>query len=302
MTDLERLFRRLVDNLIAIDPARLHRPVALADLLNSIIPYRTNRRALSIDSAEDYDMLVLRLCSGEGGYVQMSSRHRAGLSRPGELPQSGSGSPPGASAGGTDALHRAAGPRTWSRPRGAVRAAGSGRPSGGNPAACAGFRADPPAGERATCSLHGGTGASGRRPPSPAPHRRRRRSSVRSTPGIGTALQFLRRETSIDPHRKLLSALRPEPEHGSLSQLPGGNRDWMEALRQLRALRRRMRRRPVLASPPLTHTVRPMRLPLLRRTRRSGPRRPRSGLRVRSASRRPAGGRRLGGRHHRRAL
>lgn len=73
MTDLERLFRRLVDNLIAIDPARLHRPIALADLLNSIIPYRTTRRALGVDSAEDYDMLVLRLCAGEGGYVQMTS-------------------------------------------------------------------------------------------------------------------------------------------------------------------------------------------------------------------------------------
>ena len=71
MTDLERLFRRLVDNLIAIDPARLHRPMPLADLLDSVIPYRTTRRALQVDSAEDYDMLILRLCAGEGGYVRM---------------------------------------------------------------------------------------------------------------------------------------------------------------------------------------------------------------------------------------
>jgi Double zinc ribbon len=73
MTDLERLFRRLVDNLIAIDPARLHRPIALGDLLGSVIPYRTTRRALGVDSAEDYDMLVLRLCSGEGGFVRLLS-------------------------------------------------------------------------------------------------------------------------------------------------------------------------------------------------------------------------------------
>ncbi len=73
MTDLERLFRRLVDNLIAIDPARLHRPVPLAELLGSIIPYRTTRRALNVDSAEDYDSLVLRLCAGEGGFVRMVS-------------------------------------------------------------------------------------------------------------------------------------------------------------------------------------------------------------------------------------
>ena len=73
MTDLERLFRRLVDNLIAIDPARLHRPITLGDLVGSVIPYRTTRRALGIDSAEDYDMLVLRLCAGEGGYVRLLS-------------------------------------------------------------------------------------------------------------------------------------------------------------------------------------------------------------------------------------
>lgn len=73
MTDLERLFRRLVDNLIAIDPARLHRPISLGDLVGSVIPYRTTRRALGIDSAEDYDMLVLRLSAGEGGFVRLLS-------------------------------------------------------------------------------------------------------------------------------------------------------------------------------------------------------------------------------------
>ena len=81
MTDLERLFRRLVDNLIAIDPARLHRPIALSDLLNSVIPYRTTRRALNIDSAEDYDTLILRLTAGEGGYVRMVSEDVAQVLR-----------------------------------------------------------------------------------------------------------------------------------------------------------------------------------------------------------------------------
>ncbi len=81
MTDLERLFRRLVDNLIAIDPARLHRPIALSDLLGSVIPYRTTRRALNIDSAEDYDTLILRLTAGEGGYVRMLSEDVAQVMR-----------------------------------------------------------------------------------------------------------------------------------------------------------------------------------------------------------------------------
>lgn len=73
MTDLERFFRRLVDNLIAIDPARLHRPLTLGELSDSVVPYRTNRRSLSIDTNEDYDMLLLRLASGEGGFLRMSS-------------------------------------------------------------------------------------------------------------------------------------------------------------------------------------------------------------------------------------
>ncbi|MEO8294257.1 MAG: zinc ribbon domain-containing protein [Gemmatimonadota bacterium] len=70
MTDLERFFRRLVDNLIAIDPARLHRPVSIEEIAQTIVPYRTNRRALELESNEDYDMVLLRLCAGEGGFVR----------------------------------------------------------------------------------------------------------------------------------------------------------------------------------------------------------------------------------------
>lgn len=81
MTDLERLFRRLVDNLIAIDPARLHRPLALGDLLGSVMPYRTNRRSLQIDTVEDYEMLVLRLAAGEGGFVRLQSEDVAQVFR-----------------------------------------------------------------------------------------------------------------------------------------------------------------------------------------------------------------------------
>lgn len=69
MSDLERLYRQLVDSLIAVDPARLHRPLQLAELYQTVLPYRAVRKALSLDSSEDYDSLLLRLCSGEGGYV-----------------------------------------------------------------------------------------------------------------------------------------------------------------------------------------------------------------------------------------
>lgn len=70
MTDLERFFRQIVRNLAATDPARLHRPLPLADLRESIVPYRANRRALELESAEDYELVLMRLCAGEGGFAR----------------------------------------------------------------------------------------------------------------------------------------------------------------------------------------------------------------------------------------
>jgi len=70
VTDVERFFRRLVANLASSDPARLHHPIPLEDVYQSIIPYRANRRALLIESSEDYEMVLLRLCAGEGDLVR----------------------------------------------------------------------------------------------------------------------------------------------------------------------------------------------------------------------------------------
>jgi predicted RNA-binding Zn-ribbon protein involved in translation (DUF1610 family) len=70
VSDLERFFRRLVSNLASSDPARLHRPLPLAEVYQSIIPYRTNRRALGLDTSEDYELVLLRLAAGEGGFAR----------------------------------------------------------------------------------------------------------------------------------------------------------------------------------------------------------------------------------------
>ncbi len=72
MTDLERLFQQLVAALAAADPARLNRPVALGDIRDSILPYRMHRRALGLDTIEDYDLLLLRLAAGDGGFARTS--------------------------------------------------------------------------------------------------------------------------------------------------------------------------------------------------------------------------------------
>jgi predicted RNA-binding Zn-ribbon protein involved in translation (DUF1610 family) len=67
VSDLERFFAQLVRNLAALNPARLRQPLTLAEIRESIIPYRANRRALELESSEDYELIVIRLCAGEGG-------------------------------------------------------------------------------------------------------------------------------------------------------------------------------------------------------------------------------------------
>jgi hypothetical protein len=71
MTDLERLFHQLVSNLASTDPARLHRPIPLSDIRETILPYRANRRALQLESSEDYELVLMRLCAGEGGLARV---------------------------------------------------------------------------------------------------------------------------------------------------------------------------------------------------------------------------------------
>jgi hypothetical protein len=70
MTDLERLFRQLVTNLSTMDPARLREPLGLREIRNSIVPYRSNRRAMQLESSEDYELALMCLCAGKEGYAR----------------------------------------------------------------------------------------------------------------------------------------------------------------------------------------------------------------------------------------
>ena len=69
MSDLERLFQLIVTNLAATDPGQLHRPIPLGELQRSVVPYRTSRRHLDIVSSDEYEHLLLRFASGEGGFA-----------------------------------------------------------------------------------------------------------------------------------------------------------------------------------------------------------------------------------------
>ncbi len=70
MSDLEHFFRQLVANLAATDPRRLYQQLQVAEIQRDLLPYRANRRALGLESAEDYEVLLLRLCAGEGGLAR----------------------------------------------------------------------------------------------------------------------------------------------------------------------------------------------------------------------------------------
>jgi hypothetical protein len=70
VTELELLFEQLVRNLAAINRSRLQEPLPLTEIRNSIIPYRANRRALKLESSEDYELVLMRLCAGEGGFAR----------------------------------------------------------------------------------------------------------------------------------------------------------------------------------------------------------------------------------------
>jgi hypothetical protein len=69
VTDLERFFERLVRNLAAIDLQRVKQPVPVLDIKTSIMPYRTNRRALGLESSEEYEELLVRLVAQEDELV-----------------------------------------------------------------------------------------------------------------------------------------------------------------------------------------------------------------------------------------
>jgi len=56
-------------NVAELDPSRIHGPVEVTELYQRLVPYRTHRTVLGLDSHEDYEMTLLRLLAGERGYA-----------------------------------------------------------------------------------------------------------------------------------------------------------------------------------------------------------------------------------------
>jgi hypothetical protein len=69
MDELTRFARRLVEQLTASKEG-VHRAVPISQIREKILPYRTHRRALMLESVEDYETVLLRLVAGERGFVR----------------------------------------------------------------------------------------------------------------------------------------------------------------------------------------------------------------------------------------
>ena len=70
--ELERLFGELVKAIRASDPSSLHQPHRLRDIQYALVPYRSVRHTLELACSEDHEMLLLRLCAGEGHYFTLA--------------------------------------------------------------------------------------------------------------------------------------------------------------------------------------------------------------------------------------
>lgn len=70
MDDLDRMFRRLVQNIRNGFPEYLSRPFEVAEIYQSIIPYRHNRRELGMETNQDYELALCQLLAGARGYLE----------------------------------------------------------------------------------------------------------------------------------------------------------------------------------------------------------------------------------------
>ena len=69
--DVLRLFEVLVQTLADTSPERLHGPIQVSEVYQTILPYRRFRTALGFDTNQDYETALLRFLSGEGAFVTL---------------------------------------------------------------------------------------------------------------------------------------------------------------------------------------------------------------------------------------
>ncbi len=68
-TVLDRILDRLIRTLSAGGPDQLQAPFRVSEIVQSLVPYRTYRNELGVDTLQDYEHAVLEMLAGEGGWL-----------------------------------------------------------------------------------------------------------------------------------------------------------------------------------------------------------------------------------------
>ena len=76
MDELTRFARHLIEQL-GVSSEGVHRAIPVASLRETVLPYRKHRRALGVESVEDYETVLLRLVAGERGYLRTTPAEAA---------------------------------------------------------------------------------------------------------------------------------------------------------------------------------------------------------------------------------
>ncbi|MDE3215350.1 MAG: zinc ribbon domain-containing protein [Gemmatimonadota bacterium] len=81
MDAIDRMFHVLVQAVRDSQPRYLTQPFEVAELYQTLLPYRHFRRDLALDTNEDYELALMQLLSGIRGYLIVDDRMRDALER-----------------------------------------------------------------------------------------------------------------------------------------------------------------------------------------------------------------------------
>jgi hypothetical protein len=81
MDAIDRMFTVLTKTVRDTQPRYLTQPFEVAELYQTLLPYRHFRRELDLDTNEDYELTLMQLLAGARGYLIVDDRMRDALTR-----------------------------------------------------------------------------------------------------------------------------------------------------------------------------------------------------------------------------
>jgi Double zinc ribbon len=81
MNALDRMFRVLVRTIREKQPALLTAPFTVAELYQQLLPYRHYRRELALETNQEYELVLMELLSGGGGFLDVDEQLRDELGK-----------------------------------------------------------------------------------------------------------------------------------------------------------------------------------------------------------------------------